>query len=203
MKKEIVLKTNRKRSFGFIVTIILVSFLVIPAYFFMDKNTTIAYVTVDVNPSVKFAVNDNFEVEKVIPLNEDAEQLLNSLPHFKGQSIENSIAAFMRECERTKRINDEKEMLIGISYMKKNKDEQIFNIEDIKKQMNSKQAWNITVIDIPNELNEKAKRSNSPINELLTLEMEKDTGTVDIKNKFSEEEKEVINQFYHHTNNRN
>lgn len=118
--------------------------IIILTYFLISKQTTYAYVTLDINPSVTFEISNTLKVENVYALNEDAEQLLNHLPDFKGQSIEDSIAAFARECVRTERINQEKEMRIKVSYQgSNNKIEKIHLTE----QLRDEESWNITVID--------------------------------------------------------
>lgn len=71
----------------------------------------VAYLALDINPSLELAVNSSGKVAGTLPLNQDAQLLLEDLP-LRGTDIYESLGMIIRESEKAGYISPEKENLV-------------------------------------------------------------------------------------------
>ena len=78
-----------------------------------DK-TTIAYVAIDINPSLELAINSENKVAEAIPLNEDAKLFLHSIS-LKGKDVWESLNIIMEKAQKDGFISPEKDNTVLIT----------------------------------------------------------------------------------------
>jgi len=71
----------------------------------------VAYLALDINPSLELAVNSSGRVAGILPLNQDSQLLLEDLP-VRGKDIYESLGMIIRESEKAGYISPEKENLV-------------------------------------------------------------------------------------------
>jgi hypothetical protein len=79
----------------FLVLLLLVVFAGL-TYFNMNKNTIVSYVKVSINPEVQLGLNADGEVVEVLPLNEDADLLVEGL-ELEGLPVEEAMEQLIDE----------------------------------------------------------------------------------------------------------
>jgi len=83
-----------------------------------------AYVTLDINPSVEFAVDRNYAVLKAYPYNSEAEQILSGIEYLHDD-INEVLADFTQAAIEHEYISDDQENYVVISVYPTNPDEPI------------------------------------------------------------------------------
>ncbi|AXI08674.1 hypothetical protein CUC15_07000 [Oceanobacillus zhaokaii] len=173
------------------VSIILL--LMLPFYLIPGNNETFAYVMIDINPSIELEVDGQYHVQNIRPLNKDAETIVEQLENVKDEKLEIIIDRIMSKSEQTGLINDEKNMLVGISFVDENADQTFsenlhqFSDEDVS-------DWNIATFIVPKNVRDEALVNNISMNKAMSETMNEsnvDEAIID------EKEKMIINSFYH------
>lgn len=77
----------------------------------LPYRSTVAYVALDINPSLELAVNSFGRVTKIMPLNQDAQLLLEGLS-VKGKDIYETLDVIIQKSEKAGYISPEKENLV-------------------------------------------------------------------------------------------
>lgn len=83
----------------------------------MNSNSAIqefAYISLDINPGIKFTINEKQSVLKVDSLNEDAEKLIKDV-NYKGMDINNAVTNVIGMCEKSGIIDAREKMYLLIS----------------------------------------------------------------------------------------
>jgi hypothetical protein len=116
-----------------IMTVVLVS-----AYFVLGAdNTTVAYVYMDMNPSVEIAVNKSLEVIDLNGLNEEGQQLASYLTEWSHHSLGAVSLQLFQDAKDRGYLEDKREVLVSTSllddYRDQNLDDLIFDtIENVE-----------------------------------------------------------------------
>lgn len=185
---------NRKIPVTLIAIFCLLLLMIVPFYFTMGKDKTFAYVNVDINPSVELKVDEKLQVNKMKALNEDGNQIVSHLTKYKHEKLEKVITEIMKQSEAGGFIDQEKNMLVGVSFA--NKDEQDVHLVDRLRQhlSSDESSWKIAAIHIPGKVREKALKRHKTMNETMVNEIvEKDNNVGNVVNK---EDKAIIESFY-------
>jgi len=156
------------------------------------KNTTYAYVVVDINPSLELEVTEDMKIHSVRPINEDAERLIEALDHLDELEINQAMDLIIDTSEEHGLMNGQKNILVGVSYSDEQEEDGI--PEPIEEYVDTKKdKWNIASFHVPSDVREEAMDSNTSMNEKLAEKMDKETK---VKEKIGEQEQELIHTFY-------
>lgn len=83
----------------------------------MNSNSALqefAYVSLDINPGIKFTINENQKVLKADSLNDDAEKLIEDV-NFKGMNLNDAVTNAIGWCEKSGIIDAREKMYLLIS----------------------------------------------------------------------------------------
>jgi len=97
-----------------IAAILVITFLFYMGFLKYNEQRAFAYVTLDVNPSIEYTINDRNCVISIRPLNRESEKVINSLD-MKGKNLNIAISATISELEKLNYIVPEKENVILLS----------------------------------------------------------------------------------------
>ncbi|WP_010650179.1 anti-sigma factor domain-containing protein [Oceanobacillus massiliensis] len=167
--------------------------LALPIYFFSGKNETYAYVTVDINPSIEMDVNKDFKVQMIHPLNEDAKKIVKNLTDYKNEKIESVIDMILNQSEQTGMINEDKNMIVGISYTDQQESEDVYVSSYLDSYFSNISGWKIATVVIPENVREKAKDKETSMNEVMASEIMEDET---VEDSIDSDDKAIINSFY-------
>jgi len=170
--------------------------LIVPFYFLIGKDDTFAYVTVDINPSIEMEVDENFNVKAIRPLNEDASRIIENLSGYENEKVETVISMIMRESELSGLTNDEKNMIVGISYEEDAPERELLIPSALDSFFSKISGWEVATLVIPKKMREQANHTNASMNEVMATEiMENDTPSSEL-NSIDQDDKEIIDSFY-------
>lgn len=172
----------------------LIAIFVFFCFSFVGGNKTYAYITVDVNPSIEIEVDDLLRVQNISALNEDAEILLQELPKSQHENLELVIEEIIYKSEKLNMSNEEKNMLIGVSYI--NESERKI-IKNINQHFNHKSTdWEIITFNVPQEVRQKAVENQTSMNEQFANLIGDKNNRFKDKIKIDEEQRNHIKSFY-------
>lgn len=121
--EEITSKTIESRQwfkYGCLAAAIILA--VMPFIYFKAAYATVAYVDIDINPSLELAVNKYNKVNSVIPLNNDASLLIKKTP-LKNMDIEEALSTIIDEAKGMGYIKDNSDNNIKISLVNLNENQ--------------------------------------------------------------------------------
>ncbi|MFS0671871.1 hypothetical protein [Ornithinibacillus sp. 179-J 7C1 HS] len=169
--------------------------MLLPIYMVVNGNETYAYVDIDINPSIELEINNDLKVSKLIPLNDDANSLLDDIGNLKGMEVENAIEVIMNQSEKNGLVNAVKNVLIGVHYVKSQKDEHVLDV--IEEHFAKKPTdWEVVTVTIPEEVRITAEEKKLSMNEALAQKVNEQPDE-DIKSIVTEEDSEVLQSFFH------
>ncbi len=99
--------------FAAIALVVIFMSLTLPAI--MGQNQVYAYVTLDINPSVEFAIDEHHLVLKARPYNQEADDILTGL-EYKGREVELVLAEFTRAALSLRRPDDSEPNRVLVSF---------------------------------------------------------------------------------------
>lgn len=165
----------------------------IPFYFLIGDEETYAYVNVDINPSIELEVDESLLVNNVLPLNEDAREIVDELSDCQHEHLEKVIAMIMHESEDTGLTSNGKHMLVGVSYVAKDQKENKSILDHLKQYIiKENPSWDIATFKVPEEIRQKAEANNKPMNE----EMANTIVETDESDLLDKDDEAIINSFY-------
>lgn len=164
--------------------------LFLPLLFFMqrDAHPVVAYMSMDINPSVELGVDENRKVRELRAINEDGELIIKGL-NYEGISAE-MVAASILERARVSHYLDtpNKDIFIASVMLDDNSAHKI-DFEDILTQKVGQTlqgiltqlaaeaaSANITTLSVPNELREEAAANGISSGKMAVYLMAKDEG---------------------------
>lgn len=125
------------------------SILAIITFIPNNQNEVYAYMSIDINPSVELAVNEDLEVIKLIPYNESAKQVIEKLPDWKMRDIKEVTNELLEIMKKNGFINNDENIVISTVHtgkLIKKSDRHIEKvIDDMKKQIAEEEAKIISV----------------------------------------------------------
>lgn len=120
-------KPKMIRYLGAFAAVLMIVFLINSTLF----NVTYAVMSLDINPSLELELNKKGEVIRVLPLNEEAIQLISILT-LKGQSYEMAVTKILDQAVLSGYNIDQKSVLIAVAPTQNDSDQMV---EDIEKNM--------------------------------------------------------------------
>lgn len=143
----------------------------------MGRNQAYAYVTLDINPSVEFAINEDYLVLKAHPYNQEADRILSGMA-YKGQAIKSVLAEFTRSALSLWSPDDTEPNHVLVSfYSKHTKDEhsaeaELMHIMEAQRELlqsSGKQA-HINSVVVDTEIFKEAHRLGVSAGRLMETE---------------------------------
>ncbi|MFU0788705.1 MAG: anti-sigma factor domain-containing protein [Virgibacillus proomii] len=178
----------------FFIFISIILLFVFPFYFAVEKHKTFAYVGIDINPSIEFGVNEDFSVQSIRTINDEAELVVAELSEYKNKQLKEVVQMFIDKTEETGLINNKRQMLVGVSLLE-NADNRI--VDNMMKDLPVKQSeWEIAMFYVPKEIREKAEASEMSMNELMATTLLEETTIPAEESKLDEKDKAIIQSFY-------
>ncbi|MGJ9459286.1 anti-sigma factor domain-containing protein [Oceanobacillus sp. CF4.6] len=171
---------------------------VLPFYFLSGQKETYAYVTVDINPSIEMEVDKDFYVQHIRALNDDASTILKDLIDFKNQDVETIIDQIINKSEHNGMVNEEKNMIVGISYVDDGSDRDVSTVPvNLQSYFSNISGWTIATLVVPKDIREQAKNKETSMNEVMALEIIGEDSSDSVKeDSFDPNDKAIINSFY-------
>ena len=173
--------------------------LVLPIYFLMGSNKTYAYVNIDINPSIELEIDDELKVNSIRPLNDDAKIILKQLESYEHEKLKTVIKKIMDKTEQTGLINDDKNMLVGVSYTSDNK-KKVSIVANLKRFLKNNAEWEIAAFNVPAIIREKAKEKNKSMNEVMAATIIQKDNQEDRDESMNDKDKAIIQSFYNTDN---
>ncbi len=103
---------------------------------FLGNYQTYAIVSVDINPSLQFEINEKEIVRKVIPLNKDGEKIIENI--MVGMRIEEAVSLTLKNAIEKNYLNKENNVVLISDVIKRNiKDSTISIKKDIEDQLST------------------------------------------------------------------
>ncbi|MFC0523364.1 anti-sigma factor domain-containing protein [Pontibacillus salicampi] len=182
---------------------------ILPFYTWYDSNRAYAYVNIDMNPSLEMKVNDNMNVIELIPLNEDATSLVNTLNDWKHKAVEKVTVTLIQKGRSEGFMEDNQQVMIGVSYNRNSKDgKELTKSIDAYLQSNTATLTYAT-FEVPKALRKQAQDTNKSMNEvyaqtLIQANQESDNGTtnssqetkVKATSELEPQKEDIIRSFY-------
>ncbi|GAA0324361.1 hypothetical protein GCM10008967_13640 [Bacillus carboniphilus] len=123
-----VLLKERKRVLSFPKPILAVAsvFVLIFASFLLSfgfgNQTAYAYVTVDINPSFEIAIDEEFKIIDIVPLNNEAESILEDISNWEKQSFTKVTSILVKESKEEGFLNDEQTVIFSSVFVEEQED---------------------------------------------------------------------------------
>ncbi|MFD1017634.1 anti-sigma factor domain-containing protein [Thalassobacillus hwangdonensis] len=202
--------TNQRRQVKFVAMVAALMIAIFPLYSWYDSNQAYAYVNIDINPSIEMKVNEKMNVIELVPLNDEAEALLEELQDWKREPVDEVTVTIIETSRQAGYLNEENSVLVGVSYSDEEHDQDISKkIETFvqKKEITLAMATFV----VPSEVREKAKKQKKSMNELMAESISDETTTTSTtssaaaedttkvkldKEDLDDSEKEIIETFY-------
>ncbi|PKR78240.1 hypothetical protein CEY16_00330 [Halalkalibacillus sediminis] len=145
--------------------------LIIPLYPWMDDDEVHAYVNIDINPSMKIEVNNDYEVISIDGLNEDGDEVIDSLNSWENKSLQDVSSEILMTSKNMGFLTEDHNVLLGISFADRLKsDDSILNsVSQSLQDENS--SLNIASFEVPSDIREEADVDNTSMNLLYASKL--------------------------------
>lgn len=174
--------------YGSAAALIMVLFLPLLLIMQRDAHPVVAYVSMDINPSVELGVDENEKVRELRALNEDGEQIIKGL-QFEGVNVETVAAAILERAKGSHYLDTPNKdifitsVLLGDPSALKLDYENILTgkVDETLRAMLTNLAAeaasaNITTMSIPNEVREEASVNGISSGKMAVYLMAKEEG---------------------------
>ncbi|MEV5026165.1 anti-sigma-I factor RsgI family protein [Paenibacillus sp. LPE1-1-1.1] len=174
--------------YGSAAAIIMVLFLPLLLIMQRDAHPVVAYVSMDINPSVELGVDENEKVRELRALNEDGEQIIKGL-QFEGVNVETVAAAILERAKGSHYLDTPNKdifitsVLLGDPSALKLDYENILTgkVDETLRALLTNLAAeaasaNITTMSIPNEVREEASANGISSGKMAVYLMAKEEG---------------------------
>ncbi|MCM3352748.1 anti-sigma-I factor RsgI family protein [Bacillus halotolerans] len=177
--------------------IMLFIFIILPVF---SNDKAYAYMTIDINPSFEMALNSDYEVIELTPLNDDGKKVISDIDDWEETDFKKVIDDIITDCSEHGYVKESKEILISTVY--ENTDDDTYK-SGVKKQLNDvtekyKTTYRMESLETDMKTREKAKKegvstgsyikSNEKNNMKDPNEDSQKSGEEDQKNTGNEEE---------------
>lgn len=168
----------------------LILILFVPLLFFMqrDSQSVVAYVSMDINPSVELGVDENEKVRELRALNEDGEVIINGLK-YAGIHVEEVAASILERAKGSHYLDTPNKdifitsVLLDDNFASKGDFENILTgkvdekLKMLLAQLEAEAASaTITTLSLPNEVREEAAINGISSGKMAVYLMAKDEG---------------------------
>ena len=131
------------------------------------EKTVVAYVKVDINPSLQLGLNENLTVKEATPLNADGEQVL-AQGDLTDMSVSSAMELVAERCYELGYINEDKANTVNLTYISKEKNSSKIDKskleQDIKGKFNKVMKENKIKGEVKElkEVNDENKENSNP-----------------------------------------
>ncbi|MCY8082652.1 anti-sigma factor domain-containing protein [Bacillus inaquosorum] len=137
--------------------IMLFIFIVLPVF---SNNKAYAYMTIDINPSFEMALNNDYEVIELTPLNDEGKKVVNDIDDWEKTDFKKVIDDIITDCSEHGYVKESKEILISTVY--ENTEDNTYKTA-VKKQLNDvtekyKTTYRMESLESDMQTREKAKK---------------------------------------------
>ncbi|MGG1248442.1 anti-sigma factor domain-containing protein [Bacillus spizizenii] len=137
--------------------IMLFIFIVLPVF---SNNKAYAYMTIDINPSFEMALNSDYEVIELTPLNDEGKEVMNDIDDWEKTDFKKVIDDIITDCSEHGYVKKSKEILISTVY--ENMEDNTYK-KAVKKQLNDvtekyKTTYRMESLESDMQTREKAKK---------------------------------------------
>lgn len=137
--------------------IMLFIFIVLPVF---SNNKAYAYMTIDINPSFEMALNSDYEVIELTPLNDEGKKVVNDIDDWEKTDFKQVIDDIITDCSEHGYVKKSKEILISTVY--ENTEDNTYK-KAVKKQLNDvtekyKTTYRMESLESDMQTREKAKK---------------------------------------------
>ncbi|MBY4603625.1 MULTISPECIES: anti-sigma factor domain-containing protein [Bacillus] len=137
--------------------IMLFIFIVLPVF---SNNKAYAYMTIDINPSFEMALNSDYEVIELTPLNDEGKKVVNDIDDWEKTDFKKVIDDIITDCSEHGYVKKSKEILISTVY--ENTEDNTYK-KAVKKQLNDvtekyKTTYRMESLESDMQTREKAKK---------------------------------------------
>ncbi|MCY7877949.1 anti-sigma factor domain-containing protein [Bacillus spizizenii] len=137
--------------------IMLFIFIILPVF---SNNKAYAYMTIDINPSVEMALNSDYEVIELTPLNDEGKKVVNDIDDWEKTDFKKVIDDIITDCSEHGYVKKSKEILISTVY--ENTEDNTYK-KAVKKQLNDvtekyKTTYRMESLESDMQTREKAKK---------------------------------------------
>jgi hypothetical protein len=175
-----------------LATVFLIALL--PFYMITNGSEAYAYVDIDINPSMELEIDSDLEVSDIKPFNNDAKRILEQIGELEGKNIEDAIEIIINASEEEGLINQAKNVLIGVHYLKDEEKDPI--IKTIENHFESNTTdWEVVTVVIPEEVRVAAEKNNQSMNKTLANSVTEQSNK-EIEAIITKEDKEVLQSFF-------
>lgn len=181
-------------SYAHFLVAALVFALILSSFHFVGERRTYAYVNVDINPSIQLEVSESLDVHGITAVNSDAEELVRHLHQQDIWNLKAVISEIMSDCEQRQKLENGKEILIGVSYTR-TPDQDI--VAKLKEYFHEEDTdWQIITFRVPDEVRARAAKKETSMNrEFAALTREEDNRILEAAS-LDEDKMEKIHSFY-------
>lgn len=99
----------------FAIMLAIVSFLPL-----LQKDEVYAYMSIDVNPSIELGVNQEYQVVKLVPYNEEGKRIIQNIKDWKKNSIHEVADKILLQIKEQGYFKENKEVVIAAVYTDQN-----------------------------------------------------------------------------------
>ncbi|MCI4135670.1 anti-sigma factor domain-containing protein [Bacillus vallismortis] len=137
--------------------IMLFIFIILPVF---SNNKAYAYMTIDINPSVEMALNSDYEVIELTPLNDEGKKVINDIDDWEKTDFKKVIDDIITDCSEHGYVKESKEILISTVY--ENTEDNTYK-KAVKKQLNDvtekyKTTYRMESLESDMQTREKARK---------------------------------------------
>ena len=164
-RRDVVRKGKRTKwtTLALVASLILF-FICAPFYFSFFTGTagaTVAYVSLDINPSLELAVNNRCQVTKTTAFNEDGDKLLQNVP-VNGKPVTEAVAALIKAAEEMHYLNTNTNDLVLVCISPAgNKDQNTELASSISNELaafEKPEAVKLKIVDVSNIQRQEAQQ---------------------------------------------
>lgn len=199
-KKVLHLWTQGVRNNHTKVAIVAIVFLMMtfPIFSWFGNNQAYAYMNIDINPSVELELNEKMQVIDIIPQNREAEEIVASLTNWKKKDASEVTFDMIEISEEKGFVNSSHQVLIGISYLKDDFNQNYTREFESFLNDNSKDI-SIATFLVPAELRKQAREQKISVNQMVADRIGEGAGMEEepeVPVTVEDEDKEIIQSFY-------
>ncbi|WP_226038244.1 anti-sigma-I factor RsgI family protein [Aquibacillus saliphilus] len=187
--------TKRKLKLATMVMVLI--FASFPLYAWFDNQKAYAFVSIDINPSLELELNDDMIVERVNPLNKDAEALLDKTIQLEGESVEFVTETIISASQQDLVATEADMVLIGVSYQSNHQqDNHVTEALDNYFEEHPKSGLQIATFVVPKEVREQAQEQNASMNQMMAESIKMNDVSIGEDENMDQTEKAIIESYY-------
>ncbi|WP_242223451.1 anti-sigma factor domain-containing protein [Bacillus cereus group sp. BfR-BA-01380] len=179
--QEIVFHEQEKRLVSFSVpsilkpaSLIFACFLCVFLFFFnRPEEQALAYVSIDINPSLEASVTKDLRVTELRACNEDGKRILKEIKHWKNEPLQDVVRAIVKQSKEDGYLTSDKQVMLTSVAKEKSLEPQLQKaIQELKREYD-KQHVTVTYQESTMQIRENAQKEGISTGIYLKQENEK------------------------------